>query len=107
MRPACASAASIRPFQEAIALSSRSGFGRCSRSAKQALAGLLVELAAQHEAAVLERLEQLLGRALAGRPGEGQPLDAVGVGVLRRGEAAAVERELAQHVVERPVGDRR
>ena len=41
------------------------------------------------EAAVLERLEQLLGRALAARPRVRQPLDAVGVRVLRRGEAAA------------------
>ena len=39
-RPACASAASISPFHDAIALSSRGGFGRCSRSAKQPRARL-------------------------------------------------------------------
>ncbi len=71
----------------------------------QPLAGLLVELAAQDEAAVLERLEQFLRRAFARRPGERQPLDTVGVGVLRRREAAALERELAQHVVDRQVGN--
>ena len=82
------------------------GFGRCSRSVEQPSARRLVELAAEDEAAVLERLQQLLRRAFARRPGERQPLDAVRVGVLRRREAAAVERELAQHVVERRVGDR-
>src|SRR5262249_50184079 len=41
-----------------------------------------VELAAEDEAAVLELLEQLVGRALARRPGEGEPLHAVGVGIL-------------------------
>ena len=34
-----------------------------------------------------------------------QPLLAVGVGVLRGGEAAALERELAQHVAERLLDD--
>ena len=53
-------------------------------TAEQPRPRLRVERAAQDEAAVLERLEQLLGRALARRPGVGQPLDAVGVGVLRR-----------------------
>ena len=38
-------------------------------------------------------------------PREREPLDAVGVGVLRRGEPAAVERELAQHVVDGLLGD--
>ena len=55
---------------------------------------------------MLERLQQLLGRAFARRPAERQPLHAVRVGVLRRREAAAVERELALQVVERRVGDR-
>src|SRR5205814_1924296 len=49
---------------------------------------LLVQPAPQDRAAVLERLEQLAGDALVGRPGEGQALDALRVGVLRRGEAA-------------------
>ena len=106
-RPPWASAASTRPFHDAIALSSRAGFGRCSRISNSRARVVVVELAAQDEAAVLERLEQLLGRALARRPGERQPLDAVGVGVLCRREAAAVERELAQQVVERPLGDLR
>ena len=47
------------------------------------------------------------GAPSPGAQRERQPLDAVGVGVLRRGEAAAVERELAQHVVDRRVGDLR
>ena len=47
----------------------------------------LVELAADDRAAVLERLEQLGGSAFLLGPGERQPLDAVRVGVLRRGEA--------------------
>src|SRR4051812_836424 len=72
---------------------------------EEALPCLLVELAAQHEAPVLERLEELLGRALPGRPGERQAFDAVRVGVLRGSEAAALERELAQDVVDRRVGD--
>ena len=38
-------------------------------------------------------------------PGEREALDAVRVGVLRRGEPAAVERELAQHVVDGLLGD--
>ena len=71
----------------------------------QPLARVLVELAAQNEAAVLERLQQFLRRAFARRPRERQPLDTFGVGVLRRGEPAALERELAQHVVDRQVGD--
>ncbi len=66
-RPHWASAASISPFHDAIALSSRSGLGRCSRSAKSRPAAL-VELAAEDEAAVLERLQQLVGRALAAAP---------------------------------------
>ena len=86
-------------------MSSRSGFGRSLAERVQPLARLLVELAAQDEAAVLERLQQFLRRAFARRPRERQPLDTVGVGVLRRGEAAALERELAQHVVDRQVGD--
>ena len=42
---------------------------------------------------------------LRGRPRERRALDAVGVGVLRRGEAAVLERELAQQVVEDALGD--
>ena len=37
---------------------------------------------------------------LVGRPREGQPLDAVRVGVLRRGEAALGQAQLAEQVVE-------
>ena len=49
--------------------------------------------------------EQLVGDAFLRRPREGQALDAVGVGVLRRGEAALGQGELAQHVVERLLDD--
>src|SRR5262249_42540627 len=66
---------------------------------------ILVELAAQDRAAVLERLEQLGRDALVGRPREGQPLDAFGVCVLRRGEAALRKPQLAQHVVDGRLGD--
>ena len=64
-------------------------------------AALLVgQCAADDETAVLERVQELLGHALLGRPREGQPLDPVGVRVLRRGEAAFREAELAEQVVE-------
>jgi len=62
-------------------------------------------LAAQDEAAVLERVQELGRHAFLPRPGERQPLDPVRVGVLRRGEAAVLEPELPQHVVDRLLGD--
>ena len=111
-RPASASAASISPFHEAIALSSRNGFGRSSRAANSTSRSSSVEPAAQDGAAVLERLQQRVaarpdhGGQLVRRPREGQSLDAVGVGILRRREPAAVERELAQHVLDRRLDDR-
>ena len=104
-RPASASAASARPFQDAIALSSRSGFGRCSRRSSSSRLQLRRQLAAEDEAAVLERLEELVGHALVRRPRERQPFDAVRVGVLRRREAALGQRELAQHVRHRLLDD--
>jgi hypothetical protein len=83
------------PFQAVIALSSRNGCGRCDR-----------HLAADHEAAVLERLEPLRMR-LAERlldllrgPRVGEALDPVGVRVLRRGEASFRKPEVPDHVVE-------
>ena len=99
-RPASASAASASPFQEAIALSSRAA-SAAARALEQPRPHLLVELAAEDRAAVLERLEQLGRRALLLGPGERQALDALGVGVLRRGEAALRQQQLAQHVLER------
>ncbi|MEX2210501.1 MAG: hypothetical protein WD689_01875 [Gaiellaceae bacterium] len=54
---------------------------------------------------MLERLEQLRGRALLLGPCESQPFDAFGVRVLRGGKAAAVDSELPQHVVERLLRD--
>jgi hypothetical protein len=54
---------------------------------------------------VLERPQQLLWHAVVRRPSEGEPFDAVGVSVLRRGEAALGETQLAQQVVERLLGD--
>ena len=63
------------------------------RAARAASLRRSVELAAHDRAAVLERLEQRLVEPellpLLGRPGVRQPLDAVGVGVLRGREAAA------------------
>src|SRR5207249_2945051 len=63
------------------------------------------DIAADDPAPVLERLEQLARNALLLRPREGEPLHALGVGVLRRGEAAVLETELPQHVAERLLGD--
>ena len=76
------------------------GCGRCRALREQARAQLRVELAADDRAAVLERLEQLGGDALVLRPRVRQPLDAVGVGVLRRGEAALRQREVAEQVLD-------
>jgi hypothetical protein len=64
-------------------------------------AQLWIELAANHASAVLEWLKELRRHTFVLRPGVRQPLDAVGVSVLRGGEAATLDRELAQHVVER------
>ena len=72
---------------------------------EEPLPRLVVELAADDEPPMLERLEQLVGRALVRRPGEREALDPVRVGILRRGEAAAVERQLPQHVVDRLLRD--
>ena len=55
---------------------------------------------------MLERLQQLRRHALLLRPGEREALDAVRVGVLRRGEAALGQPQLAHHVVERLLDDR-
>ena len=49
---------------------------------------------------MLERLQQLGRRALLRRPRVREPFDAVGVSVLRGGEAAARQPQLAHHVVE-------
>ncbi len=54
---------------------------------------------------MLERLQQLGGDSVLFGPGVRQSLDAVRVGVLGRGEAAALEAQLADEVVERPLGD--
>ena len=72
---------------------------------QQPRACLLVDLAADDRAAVLEGREQLGRCALLLGPGERQPLDAVRVRVLRRGEAALREEQLAQHVLDRLGGD--
>ena len=68
---------------------------------EQPLARLFVELAPQDRATVLERLQQLGRSTFVRRPRVRQPFDAVGVGVLRRGEAASRQAQLAQHVLER------
>src|SRR5205823_9257388 len=63
---------------------------------------LVRQLAADHEAAMLERLQQLVRtRHFVGCPGERQPLDPVRVRILRRREAAGVEPELAEGVLDR------
>ena len=96
---ASASAASASPFHDAIALSSSPGCGRVAALLEQPRAQLGIELAADDRATVLERLEQLRGHALLGRPRVREPLDAVGVGVLGRRERALGQQEVAEHVV--------
>ena len=68
-------------------------------------ARVVVQLAADDRPAVLERLQEPRRRALLDRPRVREPLDAVGVRVLRRGEAAARQPQLAHHVVERLLRD--
>ena len=68
---------------------------------------VLAQFAPNHGSPALERLQQLLAHALVGRPREGQPLDAVRVRVLGRGEAALRQEQFAKHVVERLLGTRR
>ena len=54
---------------------------------------------------MLEGLQELVRNVVVLRPRVRQALDAVGVGVLRRGEAACGQPQLPQHVVERLDGD--
>ena len=86
------------------------GLGPLGAQREQPLLRRSVEIAAHDRAAVLERLEQRLIEPeflpLRGRPGVRQPLDAVGVGVLRGGEAAPVDAHLAQQVVDCLLHDR-
>ena len=72
---------------------------------EQLRAQLVVELAADDEAVALEDVQELVRHVAVALPGEREALDAVRVGVLRRGEPAALERELAQHVVDGLLGD--
>ena len=72
---------------------------------EQAFAQLRVELATDDRAAVLERLQELRrGRPLR-RPRVRQSLDAVGVSVLRGGERSLDQEQVAEHVLERLLGD--
>ena len=70
---------------------------------------LRVELAADDEASVLERLEQRLRdpdrSGLLPRPRVREPLDAVGVRVLGRGEPPARDGQLAEDVLDRLLDD--
>jgi len=61
---------------------------------------LVVEPAAQDEAAFFEGLEHLLRRALTRSPRVREALDAVGVRVLRRREAAFLETQVAEQVLD-------
>ena len=65
---------------------------------EEAGAQVLVELAADDRASVLERLQQLGRHALVLRPCERQPFDAVRVRVLRGCEAAFGEQQLAEQI---------
>ena len=86
-----------------MTLSSSAGCGRRSRISSSRARVSRVELAAEDRTPVLERPQELGGRVLLGRPGVCEPLDAVGVRVLRRREAAARQTQLAEHVLERPL----
>ena len=66
---------------------------------------LRIEGAADDEPPVLERLQQLARNVVVLGPRVGQALDAVGVGVLRRREAAFGQAQVAQQVVERFLRD--
>ena len=82
-------------------MSSRSGFGRCSR-----IASSRARVSSSSSPRMIERpcskgSSSSGGDALLLGPRERQPLDAVRVRVLRRGEAALREQQLAQHVLER------
>ena len=99
-RPASASAASASPFHDAIALSSRAGFGRRSRSSKRRDRRSSGTSPRMIERPCSNGCRSSAGTPSASRPREGQPLDAVRVGVLRRGEAALRQAQLAQHVLE-------
>ena len=108
LHPASASAWSARPFQEAIALSSRAGCGRASRTSRRRRASSS-ESSPRRTDRPCSNGSSSSGRStprsLGLRPGEGKPLRAVGVGVLGRGEAAAVQAQLAEDVVERQLDD--
>ena len=116
-----------RPFQEVTTLSSRAGWGRAARAASRRarvschqarVGGVLAQL--QGRRAVLEGAarghgEQRGGavavllpehlRQLGGRPGVGQALDALGVGVERGGEPALGRAQVAQQEVGGLAGD--
>ena len=106
------------PFQAVTTLSSRTGCGRRSRAASSAARTRRQRAASSGSAGscsvdepcskvpLRRHLEQLRGPCavhlpehldqLGGRPGVGQALDAVGVGVESRGEAALGRAEVAQ-----------
>ena len=71
---------------------------------EQPRALLVAQVTADDRAPVLERPQQLLAHAFLGRPREREPFHALGVSVLRGGEAAVDEPQLAEHVVERLLG---
>ena len=124
--PASASAATASPFQAATTLSSRAGCGARRACGEQPgahgcpardVVGVAQQL--QRRRAVLERArvgdrEQGGGpapssrrapRRAGRRPDVGAALDAVGVGVERRGEAALGGAQVAQHPVGGLQGD--
>ncbi len=102
---ASASAASARPFHDAIALSSSPGCGRVSR-----ISSSRARTSGSSSPRTIDRpcsngSSSSAGYALLGSPCVGEALDSVGVGVLRGGEAALGQQQLAQHVVERLLDD--
>ena len=108
-RAASESAARARPFQDGDRLVVAKRLRPLRADGEEPRLRLRVELAADDRAAVLERLEQRRVEAeplpFGRRPGVREPLDAVGVGVLRRREAAAGDAHLAQEVVDRLLDD--
>ena len=88
-------------------MSSRPGCGRSERIASSRARASADQLAADDRTAVLERLEQRrdLRPHLVRGPRVGQTLDAVRVRVLRRGERALRQRQVAEHVLDRLLDD--
>ncbi len=108
--PASARAASASPFQEATTLSSRNGCSRPARERERAQARLLVDRArarcsGRARTSKSRSWERPTAVASSGVQVNVRPSTPVGVSVLGRRDAAALDAHLAQEVVERQLDD--